>query len=251
MPQRLPVPFELRRTAPNGGIPISASLDVTIDRFEELVLSQAPVPASHYDEEYFASDWRDDGNRYELDARRRVEARNPALIKEVFEPSRVLDMGCGPGFLMYFLQELGIETSGVDFSPRSRDLAPPPVRDRVVIAPVTDPPVEDRGYDLVICREVLEHLTVLQVREAVRHVCRASSRFVYATTRFHPRPEGLLDVTTQFEVDPSHITLMTKEFARCLFVLEGFRRRADLEERMDWARKGRVLVYERHAATGV
>jgi hypothetical protein len=28
-------------------------------------------------------------------------------------------------------------------------------------------------------------------------------------------------------------------------VLEGFRRRADLEERMDWAGKERVLVYER------
>ena len=30
-----------------------------------------------------------------------------------------------------------------------------------------------------------------------------------------------------------------------LFVLEGFRRRADLEEQMDWGDKNRVLVYER------
>ena len=39
--------------------------------------------------------------------------------------------------------------------------------------------------------------------------------------------------------------LLTKPFLRCLFVLEGFRRRADLEARMDWAGKDRVLVYER------
>jgi hypothetical protein len=30
-------------------------------------------------------------------------------------------------------------------------------------------------------------------------------------------------------------------------VLEGFKRRADLEQRMDWAGKDRVLVYERQA----
>jgi hypothetical protein len=31
--------------------------------------------------------------------------------------------------------------------------------------------------------------------------------------------------------------------------LEGFRRRTDLEERMDWGDKNRVLVYERAGAT--
>jgi hypothetical protein len=92
---------------------------------------------------------------------------------------------------------------------------------------------------------VLEHLTVLQTRHTVEQLCRASDRFVYVTTRFHPGPTGLLDVTTDFETDPTHITLLAKDFLRCLFVLEGFRRRADLEERMDWAGKGRVLVYER------
>ena len=83
------------------------------------------------------------------------------------------------------------------------------------------------------------------VRRTVEQLCRASSRFVYVTTRFHPEPSGLLDFTTDFETDPTHITLLAKDFLRCLFVLEGFRRRADLEERMDWGGKGRVLVYER------
>jgi hypothetical protein len=38
---------------------------------------------------------------------------------------------------------------------------------------------------------------------------------------------------------------MSKDFLRVLLVLEGFRRRADLEQRMDWGGKNRVLVYER------
>jgi hypothetical protein len=95
---------------------------------------------------------------------------------------------------------------------------------------------------------VLEHLTVLQVRRTVEQICRASSRYVYVTTRFHPQPGTLLDVTTDFETDPTHLTLLAKDLLRTLFVLEGFGRRADLEERMDWAGKGRVLVYERAAS---
>ena len=105
----------------------------------------------------------------------------------------------------------------------------------------------ERSFDLVICREVIEHLTVLQVRRIVEQICRASSRFAYVTTRYHPSPGSFLDLTTDFETDPTHITLMTKELLRCLFILEGFRSRPDLEERMDWAGKHRVLVYERQS----
>lgn len=221
------------------------SVDEQVRAFEAAVLAQRPIAAEHYDDQYFASGWRDEGNRYDLETRRRIEARNPALIKDVFAPTAVLDVGCGPGFLMQLLHELGVGVEGVDFSPASLTLAPRDVRDRIRIAPVTTLPVPDRAYDLVICREVMEHLTVLQVRKAVAEICRASSRFVYVTTRFHPEPEGLLDLTTQFDVDPTHITLLAKPFLRALFVLEGFRSRPDLESRMDWGDKGRVLVYER------
>jgi 2-polyprenyl-3-methyl-5-hydroxy-6-metoxy-1,4-benzoquinol methylase len=231
-------------TAPAETPAYSPFLD-DVQAFEQAVLAQEQVTPEHYDDDYFAADWREGGNRYELETRRRVEDRNPALIKEVFEPQRALDVGCGPGFLMLFLAELGIDVVGVDFSPSSHELAPPDVRDKILIGDVAQPHVPEQSFDLVVCREVLEHLTVLQLRKTVEQLCRASSRFVYVTTRFHPAPESLLDFTTDFETDPTHVTLLAKDFLRCLFVLEGFRRREDLEERMDWAGKGRVLVYER------
>jgi SAM-dependent methyltransferase len=222
-------------------------LDV-VERFEQAVLAQQPIPSGHYNEQYFVSDWREGGNRYDVETRRRIEAGNPRLIRDVFAPRTVLDVGCGPGFLMFFLQELGIEADGVDFSPSSRALAPAEVRDRIAVGSVTALAARDASYDLVVCREVLEHLTVLQVRQTVRELCRTSARFVYLTTRYHPEPADLLDFTTQLDVDPTHITLLSKDFLRVLLVLEGFRRRADLEERMDWGRKNRVLVYERALA---
>lgn len=216
-----------------------------VETFERTVLAQTPVEEQHYDDDYFAADWREGDNRYDLESRRRIEGRNPALIKEVFAPQRVLDVGSGPGFLMLFLQELGVEVDGVDFAESSRTLAPDQVRSRISIGPTAPLDAGDASYDLVVCREVIEHLTMLQARRTVAEMCRVSSRFVYVTTRFHPAPESLLSLTTDFETDPTHVTLMTKDLLRVLFVLEGFRRRADLEERMDWGGKRRVLVYER------
>lgn len=219
---------------------------MNITEFEQAVLAQKPVGSGHYDSEYFQGEWRDQGNKYDLETRRRIEARNPHLIKEVFAPRKVLDLGCGPGALMHLLHEIGVDVDGIDFAESSRALATPEVRDRITVGQVTDPALKPaHAYDLVVCREVLEHLTVLQVRQAVANMVRMSSKYIYVTTRFHPDPASLLDFTTQFEVDPSHITLLNKDMLRLMFVLEGCRSRADLEARMDWGRKGRVLVLEK------
>lgn len=216
-----------------------------VKEFERFVLEQKPTPPEEYDDEYFNKNWRSEGNSYAIETRRSIEGRNPALIKEVFQPKKVLDMGCGPGALMYFLHELGVDCDGVDGSPHIREMAPPEVRDRIAVALATESGKPDNAYDLVISREVLEHLTVLEVRRAVEEMCRVSSRFIYLTTRYHPNPESLLDVTNEFHVDPTHITCLNKDFMRVLFVLEGCRSRPDLEARMDWLNKGRVMVFEK------
>jgi SAM-dependent methyltransferase len=220
---------------------------MNITEFEQRVIDQKPVGSGHYDSEYFTGDWRAEGNNYNLETRRQIEAKNPSLIKEVFQPTRVLDLGCGPGALMHLLWELGVDVEGIDFAESSRQLATPEVRDRIMTGVVTDQTLKPaNAYDLVICREVLEHLTVLQVRQAVSNMARMTSKFIYVTTRFHPDPANLLDFTTQFDVDPTHITLLNKDMLRLMFVLEGCRSRPDLEARMDWGRKGRVLVLEKY-----
>jgi SAM-dependent methyltransferase len=218
---------------------------MTISEFEAAVFAQRPTPPGHYDAEYFTGEWRAEGNDYSLETRRRIEAKNPSLIKDVFQPKKVLDLGCGPGALMHLLWEIGVDCDGIDFAESSRRLATPQVRDRIVVGTTCDRLKPDAAYDLVICREVLEHLTVLQVKKTVENMARMTARFIYCTTRFHPAPRSLVDFTTQFDVDPTHLTLLNKDFLRLLFVLEGCRSRPDLEARMDWGNKGRVLVLEK------
>jgi SAM-dependent methyltransferase len=221
---------------------------IDVNQFERFVLlEQQATPPEHYDDAYFNAQWRANGNDYRLETRREIEGKHPQLIVDTFHPERVLDVGCGPGALVFFLHELGVDVRGVDYSADCARLAPEEIRQRITVASIVDDPVyPDNSFDLVICREVIEHLTVLQARRLVANMCRISSRFVYLTTRFHPNPTSLLDVTTQFEVDPTHITLMNKDLLRLLLVLEGFQRRADLEAQIDWMKKDRALVYEKH-----
>jgi hypothetical protein len=205
----------------------------TLEAFEALVLSQQPA----------TEPWTPVTD-YSFEARKEIEGIHPQLIKDVFQPKSVFDVGAGPGHLMQMLQDLHIETAGFDANP-----AYTRVDDHLIVWPADIATMEigyfGKGADLVICREVLEHLTLLQIRQAVTNICKLSSKFVYVTTRFAKQPTHLLDVETSDDLDPTHISMLNQDFLRVLFVLEGFKRRADLEEQMDWQHKGRVLVYER------
>ena len=127
---------------------------MTIVEFEAAVFAQKPTKQQHYDENYWLGEWRAGDNNYSLETRRRIEAKNPQLIKDVFQPTRVIDLGCGPGALMHLLQEIGVEADGIDYNEMSLKLATPEVRDRIAIGDATDSSIkEDGSYDLVICRE--------------------------------------------------------------------------------------------------
>src|SRR5437879_3136190 len=131
---------------------------------------------------------------------------------------------------MHLLWELGLDVEGIDFAESSKQLATSQVRDRITVGYVGDPALKPaNAYDLVICREVLEHLTVLQVKQTVSNMVRMTTKFIYVTTRFHPHPASLLDFTTQFDVDPTHITLLNKDMLRLMFVLRSEERRVGNE----------------------
>lgn len=204
---------------------------MTLEQFEQLVLSQkAPEPWTPVTD-------------YSFEGRKKAEGDHARLILEVFEPKRLMDYGCGHGHLLRMLEEERPRYTHYfcGFEP-NETLALQAQR----YADVFDDIKGCRGgFDVVICREVMEHNTIREIRRLVGELCRLSAKFVYITTRFHPCPQTLLDVATSDDLDPTHISMLSQDFLRVLFVLEGFKRRADLEEWLDWQSKRRVLVYER------
>mgnify|MGYP000035034251 FL=1 len=216
-----------------------------IKEFEKKVFSQKKVSTKNYNSEYFNSKWRKDNSSYHIDERRKIEGKNPLLIKKVFKPKKVLDMGCGPGALLYLLDEIGVNCYGIDPSVHVKKIAPKKIWKKIKLGSTSKNNEKDKSYDLVICREVFEHLTILEIKKAVSELCRISSKFIYLTTRFHQKPISIFDTTTEFEVDPTHITCLNKNLLRMMFILEGYKSRPDLEKKMDWLNKKRVLVYEK------
>jgi SAM-dependent methyltransferase len=161
---------------------------------------------------------------YSRETRRAIEAPQADIIADVFQGCSVLDYGCGFGYLAELLRERDMHATGWDpYQP--------------------DSPAVPTASDLVICREVLEHVPISDLQDAILDIVSLAARFIYVTTRFTAKPH-LLDVDTADDLDPTHITLLNQDFLRTLFVLHGCTRRADLEERLDHQRKGRVLVYE-------
>lgn len=237
--------------------------EAALAQFEAIVLSQKPADKA----------WTPVTD-YSFEGREPIERPHAQLIKDVLVAAvadphnphkgvEVFDFGCGPGHLVRILREMGVNAYGADTQRYSEWFDPYESRDpteryldwRPVfsVCDVTDEEGQccEHGAwsyaDIVVCREVLEHLPLDTIRDAVSNLCGAAGTFLYITTRFTPNPTSMLAVAQSDDLDPTHITMMNQAFLRALIVLEGFKRRADLEEKLDWQQKGRCLVYERVA----
>ncbi len=215
--------------------------DRQLDTLEAYMAAQAVTPPERYDREYFEGQWRTTAPAYTLEARRKAEGRHPKILKELFGGMSILDVGCGPGFLVQMLRELGMDAGGIDPSYDAVQLSPLPPN-RIAHASVESLP--PKIAQVVICREVLEHLTVAEVAVMVAELFRVARKAVYITTRFHPSPRSVFDVTDERDVDPTHATLLTQPLLRALCVLNGGRRNREWESALDHQQKGRVLCYE-------
>lgn len=209
----------------------------SLDRLETVMLAQSSEPSPTFDTPYFTGDWRADGNTYTYEIRKQIEGKHPALIRDCFPKMTVLDVGCGPGFLVRMLKELGVDAGGCDPSNDAVTLA----ADRCVVN-IDAKNVPSLMADVVVCREVLEHVPVYDIPALVADLFRIARKAVYITTRFHGG--SIFDVTDERDVDPTHCSLLTQAALRNLCVLNGGARRRDWEAMLDWQQKGRVLCYE-------
>jgi O-antigen biosynthesis protein len=122
-------------------------------------------------------------------------------------PHTVLDAGCAKGFLVEMLRRKGVAAWGFDISEYAISEVAPDIRAYCRVGSVTD--TLERDYDLIVCQEILEHVTPEQAEQAIRNLCMHTS-----TVLFSSCPSDFTE-PTHINVHPTEYWV--GEFARCGF----------------------------------
>ena len=94
---------------------------------------------------------------------------------------KVLDVGCGKGFLLYEIQQLvpGIEVHGIDISSYAIENSLEQIRDRLKVGNATQLPFADHSFDLVYSITTLHNLHNYDLDLALREMERVGKKNKY------------------------------------------------------------------------
>ena len=135
----------------------------------------------------FAYDYWDGDRRICYGGYRYLEGRWEKVARAIAEhyplpaKPKILDVGCGKGFLLYdFLKVLpDAEIYGVDISEYAITNSKPEIRNRLKIGNATQLPWPDNYFDLVISITTLHNLHAYDLDKALREMERVSTNHKY------------------------------------------------------------------------
>lgn len=159
-----------------------------------------------YDSDYFENGPQTKKSNYRDYSWERLGSyfqRTASHIKEKFNPSTALDVGCAKGFLVKALDELSVDAYGIDPSIYAVTKADDVIADKIQMEVAQSIPYPDNTFDVVTCFDVLEHVPVQQVPKALKEMFRVSKQWVVLRTVTH-EVEG--------DNDSSHETIRDKEW---------------------------------------
>lgn len=139
----------------------------------EFPKAKAAELAKQWDFDYWDGDRRINygGYRY-IEGRWEQVARAMADHYGLRSGDKVLDVGCGKGFLLYDFTKVvpGIEVHGIDISQYAIDNAKEEIKDRLQIGNATSLPFADKSFDLVVSINVLHNLHNYELDSALREI---------------------------------------------------------------------------------
>ena len=144
--------------------------------------AKAAELAKRFDFDYWDGDRRIcyGGYRY-LEGRWEKVARAMAEHYQLPAKPKILDIGCGKGFLLYdFLKAIpDAEIYGIDISPYAIANSKEEIRDRLQVGSATDLPWPDDHFDLVISITTLHNLHAYNLDPALREMERVGKSNKY------------------------------------------------------------------------
>lgn len=147
----------------------------------EFPKARAAELAAKWDFEYWDGDRRTGYGGMNYDGRWRKVADAMAKHYNLQPGQRVLDIGCGKGFLMYDLTQAvpGIEVVGIDISPYAREHAKPEIREAIITAHAAALPFADASFDFVYGINTHHNLRNFELDAALREMMRVGRSHHY------------------------------------------------------------------------
>lgn len=143
--------------------------------------AECATVAKRFGAEYFDGDRRYGYGGYRYDGRWLPMARELARHYRLQPGSRVLDIGCGKGHLLYELTRAvpGVEVFGVDISAYAIESSKEEIRPVLAQGNATNLPFADRTFDLILSLNVLHYLTLERFTKAIAELERVKRGHSY------------------------------------------------------------------------
>ncbi len=146
---------------------------------------------------------------------------------ETLQPIKVLDYGCGRGFLVHAFNYLGINCVGFDISEWAVKHPWGLAKDRISGS------IKDKDYDLVVCFDVLEHVSpVHKEGEIIDALCYLSNKYILLS---------ICDTKlSKTYIDETHINIKPRAYWEYQFIKRGWKK---MEIPKDWMFKDQLYLF--------
>jgi SAM-dependent methyltransferase len=165
-------------------------------------------------------------------------------LNKIIKPKRLLDIGCGKGFLIFCFHKLNKEAYGVDVSSYAINHSPLEIRKNLFLLDVekNSLPFPNNYFDLITLLDVLEHLHFSSINHLFKEIKRVLIPSGFICITLPTKREEKRDIT--------HINLRPKEFWIDFLKEHGFllvnRKKSLLKKesrRYIWGNKKQLMKY--------
>lgn len=165
-----------------GAVHTSTKRDY-LARVNEADKAECAERALRWDRDYWDGERRDGYGGYHYDGRWRAVAERMAQHYELPRGARILDVGCGKGFLLYEFSRIvpGARITGIDISRYAIANAKAEVGDRLAVASAARLPFRDDEFDLVVSVNTVHNLYIDDLWSALGEIERVGKGSKHVT----------------------------------------------------------------------